>query len=274
MDIKELIVVRGAGDLATGTICRLHRCGFRLLVLETARPRAIRRTVSLSEAVYEGSQTVEGTTCVLTDKIADCSALWQAGTVPLLVDPEGECIHHLHPLGIVDAILLKQRCRAQIDQAPITIGLGPGFTAGKDVHAVIETARGHDLGRVLYEGSARPNTGVPGSIDGFTRERVIYAAETGILTVIRDIGARVEQGELIARIGDAPVLAPITGRVRGMLRPGYEVPRGMKIADIDPRIDEPDNCRSVSDKARAVSGGVVEALLFLRRQLKTHLDIS
>ena len=114
MDTRELIVVRGAGDLATGTICRLHRCGFRLLVLETARPRAIRRTVSLSEAVYEGSQTVEGTTCVLTDKIADCSALWQAGTVPLLVDPEGECIHHLHPLGIVDAILLKQRCRAQI----------------------------------------------------------------------------------------------------------------------------------------------------------------
>lgn len=262
METEGLIIIRGGGDIATGTICRLHRCGFRLLILETARPQAIRRTVSLCEAVYETRKTVEDTTAVRVGNLSECQSIWQENNIPLLVDPRGDCIQQLQPRGLVDAILAKNNCTTRKSQAEITIGVGPGFSAGKDVHAVIETARGHDLSRVIFTGSAQPNTGIPGSIHGFAEERVLYAPGDGLLTIIQDIGRAVHKGDLIARIGDIPVTAPLTGIVRGLIRNQFEVRKGMKIADIDPRTDEPENYLSISDKARAVSGGVVEALLY------------
>ncbi len=263
MEPGKLIVVRGGGDIATGTICRLHNCGFRLLVLETARPNAIRRAVSLSEAVYDSSHTVEGVTALRANSIAQCTAIWQQHKVAVLVDPEGKCLHTLRPFALIDAILAKINLGTTKEMAAITIALGPGFSAGDDVDAVIETARGHDLGRVILQGPARPNTGVPGAVAGFTTERVLYAQHSGKLEIVTDIGSSVAEGELLARIDGEPVTAPFQGLVRGIIRHGSLVKKGLKIADIDPRSSEQKNCYTISDKARCISGGVLEALLFI-----------
>lgn len=263
---RGIVIVRGGGDIATGTICRLHHCGYRILVLETKKPTAIRRTVALSEAVYVGKQTVEGVTAELIASIDECVASWSRDRVPLLVDPVADCLPKINPIALVDAILAKKNCGTTKNMAPITIGLGPGFFAGKDVDAVIETARGHQLGRTIYAGSPLENTGIPGRIGGYSLERVLYAPTDGTIQVIHDIGSRVTKGEVLAHIGTFELVAPITGLVRGMIRNQTRVAKGLKIGDIDPRIDEEKNCSTISDKARCISGGVLEALLFLSKR--------
>lgn len=257
-----LIIVRGGGDIATGTIHRLWSAGFRVLVLETARPAAIRWQVSLCEAVYEKHAFVEGAEAVRIDTLQEREAVWREGKIPLLVDPEGSCIPELKPAVVVDAILAKKNLGTRMDMADLTIGLGPGFTAGEDVHAVIETMRGHNLGRIIREGSALPNTGIPGNIGGFTKERVIYAGRAGVIRNIHKIGDVVEKGEIIALIENEEdkeeVPASISGIIRGLIRDGYPVTRGFKIADIDPRRGELANCFTISDKARCIAGSVLE----------------
>lgn len=260
--MKELIVVRGGGDLATGTIHRLWSAGFRVLVLETERPAAIRRQVSLCEAVYEGSATVEGLTALRIDRPEEAEKVWAEGKVPVLVDPEGKCLEKFRPAVLVDAIIAKKNLGTHRDMAPCTIALGPGFTAGVDVDVVIETSRGHNLGRVITSGTAKPNTGRPGNIGGYTVERVIHAPAEGVMRNIHVIGDLVEAGEDIARIEtkmrDVMVKATIPGIIRGLIRDGFPVTEGFKIADIDPRAEELANCFTISDKARCIAGSVLE----------------
>lgn len=272
------VLVRGAGDLATGVIVRLHRCGFRVAVTECANPSAIRRRAALCEAVWQGQATVEGVTCRLVEDIDAAVRVSQADEVPLLVDERADCVAALHPAVVVDAILAKRNLGTSREMAPITVGLGPGFTAGEDVDAVIETMRGHHLGRVLLQGAAIPNTGVPGVIAGYAAERVIHAPTSGEMTFVQgesgqtiDIGASVKKGQEIARVGGVPVLATIDGVLRGLIRAGYPVMEGLKIADIDPRSEQVAYCDTVSDKARAIGGGVVEALLYLARKKDIRL---
>lgn len=277
-DDQPWVLVRGAGDLATGVIVRLHRCGFRVAVMECANPSAIRRRAALCEAVWQGQATVEGVTCRLVEDIDAAVQASQADEVPLLVDERADCVAVLHPAAVVDAILAKRNLGTNREMAPVTVGLGPGFTAGEDVDAVIETMRGHHLGRVLLQGAAIPNTGVPGIIAGYAAERVIHAPASGKMTFVQDesgqtidIGALVKKGQEIARVGDAPVLATIDGVLRGLIRAGYPVTEGLKIADIDPRPEQVAYCDTVSDKARAIGGGVVEALLYLARKKDIRL---
>ena len=269
--LENLIIVRGGGDLATGTIYKLHQCGLPVLVLETANPSAIRRNVAFSEAVYLSSQTVEGMTCSLASSIPEAKNLLKAGNLAMLIDPVGESIFNFHPLAVVDAILAKENLGTHRDMAPITVALGPGFTAGEDVDAVVETKRGHDLGKVLYTGAAAPNTGIPGIIGGYGKERVIHSPAAGILRNAAKITDTVEKGQIIAYVetknGKIPVYATLTGLLRGLIRDGYPVSEGFKIADIDPRLDEYNNCFTISDKARCIAGGVLEAVLHLRAAL-------
>lgn len=268
--MKDLIIVRGGGDLATGTIYKLYRCGFPVLILEVAAPSAIRRNVAFSEAVYQGMQTVEDVTCHRADSLEHAKALLHDGKLPILVDPEGRAIAELKPLAVVDAILAKRNLGTRRDMAPITVALGPGFCAGEDVDAVIETKRGHHLGRVLWNGSAAPNTGIPGIIGGYGKERVIHSPAAGILRNICKVTDTVEKGQVIAVVetenGDVPVAATLDGLLRGLIRDGYPVTKGFKIADIDPRTEEYQNCFTISDKARCIAGGVVEAILQLKKE--------
>ncbi len=263
MKNDALILVRGGGDLATGTIHRLRSAGLRVLVLETEHPAAIRRQVSLCEAVYEGETVVEGLKAVRIDSFAQAEAVWAENAVPVLVDPAGSCIAQAKPDVLVDAILAKHNLGTARDMAPLTIALGPGFTAGQDVDVVVETKRGHRLGRILREGAAIPNTGIPGVIGGYGRERVIHAAAAGTFVDLHRIGDIVEAGELIAQIEGAdgtitPVTTQITGILRGLLRSGYPVTPGFKVADVDPRKEELSNCFLISDKARCIAGSVLE----------------
>ncbi|HIY38024.1 MAG TPA: EF2563 family selenium-dependent molybdenum hydroxylase system protein [Candidatus Agathobaculum merdigallinarum] len=267
------VLVRGAGDLATGVIVRLHRCGFKVIATESANPSAIRRRAALCEAVWQGTAQVEGVTCRRIECAEQAEATAQAGEVPLLVDEHAACATKLHPAAVVDAILAKRNLGTHCGMAPITIGLGPGFTAGQDVDAVVETMRGHHLGRIIRQGAAAPDTGVPGVIAGYADERVIHAPASGAMAFVTaetgqllDIGALVRKGQLIARVGDASVYATIDGVLRGLIRAGYPVKKGLKIADIDPRPEQAAYCDTVSDKARAIGGGVVEALLEIARE--------
>lgn len=261
MQRPPLIIVRGAGDLATGTICRLHSCGFRVLALEVPAPQAIRRSVSLSEAVYDGKTCVEGITASRVDSPGSCEKIWEIRQVPILVDPHCTCLNHWSPLAVVDAILAKENRGMRRDMARITIGLGPGFVAGEDVDAVVETQRGHDLGRVITRGSALPNSGIPGERYGFSWQRVVHAPVAGTLQIKRNIGTLVEKGEVVAHIDSQKVKAPLSGLVRGMIRDGFQVHKGMKIVDIDPRSDQVTLCQTISEKARCISGGVLEAIV-------------
>lgn len=267
---KKLVIVRGGGDIATGTIMKLYKCGYSVLVLEIPTPSAIRRNVAFSEAVYQGTQTVEDVTCYLAKDIDDAKLLLSQNKLTMIVDPDCKCLAELKPLALIDAILAKKNLGTTKDLAPITIALGPGFSAGKDVNAVIETMRGHSLGRVIYEGEAIKNTGIPGKIAGFDKERVIHSPATGILKNVHHITDTVKKGEIIAEIHSEnkiiPVLATIDGLLRGLIRDEYPVTEGFKIADIDPRADEYNNCFSISDKARCIAGGVIEALLYLSNQ--------
>lgn len=276
MKKKDLIVVRGAGDLATGTIHRLKKAGFRLLVLEAEHPAAIRRQVALSEAVYAGSARVEDVEAVRMDvDLAEkknrkelleqeMERIWKKDGVPVLVDPAGLSIAALRPAIVVDAILAKKNLGTTKEMAPLVIALGPGFTAGEDVDVVIETKRGHNLGRVIRSGSAVPNTGIPGIIGGYGKERVMHAQAEGILRNAASIGDIVEARAVIAEIetenGTVPVEASLSGLLRGLIRDGYPVTKGFKIADIDPRKEELQNCFTISDKARCIAGSVLEVI--------------
>lgn len=276
MKKKDLIVVRGAGDLATGTIHRLKKAGFRLLVLEAEHPAAIRRQVALSEAVYAGSARVEDVEAVRMDvDLAEkknrkelleqeMERIWKKDGVPVLVDPAGLSIAALRPAVVVDAILAKKNLGTTKEMAPLVIALGPGFTAGEDVDVVIETKRGHNLGRVIRSGSAVPNTGIPGIIGGYGKERVMHAQAEGILRNAASIGDIVEARAVIAEIetenGTVPVEASLPGLLRGLIRDGYPVTKGFKIADIDPRKEELQNCFTISDKARCIAGSVLEVI--------------
>lgn len=263
--MNNLIIVRGGGDLATGTIYKLKKSGFPVLILETRAPSAIRRNVAFSEAVYQERQTVEDLTCFLANSLEQAQDLLAEGKLAVLVDPMGESIPRLKPLAVVDAILAKKNLGTNRSMAPITIALGPGFVAGQDVDAVIETKRGHNLGRVLWTGSAAPNTGIPGTIAGFGRERVIHCPAEGLLRNVKKITDIVSRGETIALVetenGTVPVKATLDGILRGLIRDGYPVKAGFKMADIDPRAEELGNCFTISDKARCIAGGVLEAIL-------------
>ena len=305
-----LIICRGAGDLATGIIHRLHRAGHRVIALETDYPAAIRRQVSFCEAVYDGSAAVEGVTARLVPALTDAEtdtetysgindtpaapiasekwdssaieAVLEAGEVPLLIDPKGESIELLKPGVVVDAIIAKKNLGTTINIAPLVIGVGPGFTAGQDVHLVIESMRGHNLARIITDGMAQPNTGVPGNIAGFTSERVIHAPAAGYIHDVRKIGDIVQKGDEIARIYPdkgsydnalseyVPVNATITGIIRGLIREGYYFKEGFKIADIDPRESELTNCFTISDKARSIAGSVLEAVSAFEHGVKIY----
>lgn len=258
------ILLRGGGDIATGIALRLYRSGFRrLIILETAHPMAVRRRVAFSEAVYEGLCTVEGITAAFAHRPEEIAPLWEAGCIPVMVDPQGVSIPRLRPEVIIEATLAKRNVGVGITDAPLVIGVGPGFTVGENVHCIVETNRGHNLGRVLYSGSAEPDTGIPGDIVGMTTERVLRAPQTGIFLSRHDIGDHVKAGDVVATVEangvSKEIRTVISGVIRGLLRSGTPVTDRIKVGDVDPR----DNtaCHHVSDKAFAIGGGILEAIL-------------
>jgi len=260
--LKDLvIVVKGAGEMATGIACRLFRANFRRLVmLETDMPMAVRRNVSFCEAVYDGTISVEGVTARRAATVSDIPRIWDTGDVPVLVDPGWGAIPDLGPHVVIDAIIAKRNLGTDMADAPLVIGLGPGFSAGKDVHCVIETNRGHDLGRIIEKGPAHADTGVPGTICGVSSERVLRAPCDGVFTAACAIGDLVTRNQVLGHVERMPVTALIDGMVRGLIRPGTRVPGGCKIGDIDPR-GAAASCSTISEKARAVGGAVLEAIL-------------
>lgn len=258
MDKK--IWIRGAGDLATGIALRLYRSGFDIIMSDIPVPTTVRRTVAFSPAVYTGETQVEGITGKLCENISMIDTVIESGCIPVIVDPSGEIMKEYKPDIIVDAIIAKTNIGTKITDADIVIGVGPGFEAGVDCHAVVETKRGHNLGRVIWSGSAYPNTGVPGNTGGYTVERIIRATADGVFSAKVNIGDFVKAGNLLAYCDETPVYANIDGIVRGLLQDGVKVKKGMKSGDVDPRAER-EYCFSVSDKASAIGGGVLEAIL-------------
>ena len=265
-----LVVIKGAGDIASGIALRLWRARFDIVMTEIARPTAIRRTVSFSQAVTEGQAIVEGVMAVLARDVQDALNILQNGRIPVLIDPEAACIRELGPEAVVDAILAKKNLGTVIGDAPVVIGVGPGFTAGVDCHAVIETQRGHTLGRVILEGEALPNTGVPGNIGGYMLERILRAPADGVFQQALGIGAAVQAGDVAGYVEGIPVKTEIAGVLRGILPDNTPVYKGMKSGDVDPRC-RVEHCYTVSDKALAIGGGVLEAILQLTPQKTVHL---
>lgn len=268
-----LVLIRGAGDLATGIALRLYRSRMQIVMTDMEQPTAIRRTVAFSEAIVHGETVVEGVKACRAKDSREALELLSKGVIPVLADPKGECIPQLRPDGVVDAILAKRNLGTKITDAPVVIGVGPGFTAGEDCHAVVETMRGHTLGRVIYQGAALPNTGIPGLIGGFSGERVLRAPAEGVFYPLLSIGAQVKEGDIAGVVNDisfgngvtmggVPMICTLDGVLRGILADGTPVHKGMKAGDIDPR-GNVEHCYSASDKALAVGGGVLEALLAL-----------
>jgi xanthine dehydrogenase accessory factor len=255
-----LVLIRGAGDLATGVAARLQRCRFPVVMTELPQPLVVRRTVAFAEAVYEGEVRVEGILARRVDDVAAARLALSQGAIPVLVDPEAACRTELAPAVLVDAIMAKHNTGTTIADAPFVVGLGPGFTAGVDCHVVIETNRGHGLGRAIYSGSAEPDTGQPGNVGGKTGERILRAPVTGVVEAKAVIGERVVEGQVVARVGGHAVHASTAGVLRGMIRSGTHISHSVKIGDVDPRA-EPTHCAMISDKALAIAGGVLEAIL-------------
>lgn len=254
------VVIKGAGDLATGIGHRLKKCGFTVVMTDLEVPTAVRRTVAFSRAIYEEVAIVEGITAKKVNTYEEMEAIIQEGNIPVLVDPQADIVAKWKPEVVVDGILAKKNLHTKITDAPLVIGVGPGFTAQEDCHAVIETKRGHYLGSVITKGSAIPNTGIPGDIGGYTVERIIRATSDGTFHPIASIGMLVQKGDIVAYAQEEPVYAQITGIVRGMLQEGVYVTKGMKSGDIDPRC-KVEHCFTISDKARSIGGGVLEAIL-------------
>ena len=267
-----LILIKGGGDLATGVATRLYHAGFPVVMTERSAPTMIRRAVSFGAAVYEGRIRVEGVTAVRAApaEVMDCL---QRGEIPVLVDPAAEAVARLRPVVLVDAIIAKRNTGTALADAPLVIALGPGFVAGRDCHCVIETNRGHNLGRIIAEGTAQPDTGLPGPVEGKTAERVLRAPVAGRLTPRAAIGDRLRADDPIATIGGQTIAAPFDGVLRGLIHPAVPLTPGFKIADVDPRGD-PAHCFTISDKAFAVGGGVLQAILAsaaVRRRMGTTL---
>ncbi len=256
------VLIKGAGDIASGIAFRLRQCGFAVVMTDLPRPTSIRRTVCFSEAIIDGTAQVEGVTAKLAKDADEALRMLSDGVIPVLADPEAACRDTLAPDVLVDAIIAKRNLGTYIFDAPTVIGVGPGFTAGVDCHAVVETMRGHTLGRVYYRGSAIPNTGVPGMIGGFALERILRAPCDGFFCGVKKIGDRVEKGETCAFVRDQPIITSISGILRGILPDGIPVHEGMKSGDVDPRCDA-SHCYQISDKALSVAGGVLEATLHL-----------
>jgi len=258
---KEMrIVIKGAGDLATGVAARLWRSGFPVIMTEIEQPLTVRRSVSLSDAVYEGEVTVEDLTARRARGRADILKALDDRVIPVMVDPKAEIVNEIEAFAVIDAIMAKKNIGTRMDDAAFVVGLGPGFTAGVDVHAIVETKRGHTLGRVIRQGSAIPNTGIPGEVKGFGSERVIRAPAPGVLKGVLFIGTHVEKGDIVAYAGDMPIRASISGMLRGLLHDGVSVEKGLKSGDVDPR-NVQESCWTISDKALAIGGGVLEAVM-------------
>ena len=262
---NALVAVKGAGDLATGVIHRLKRAGFAVMATELAHPTVLRRTIAFAEAIALGQMTVEGITAQHAHSMEDIRVILENDFVPILIDPDGIAFKRLQPDVFVEATLSKYNSGINVDDAPIVIALGPGYEAGRDAHAVIETNRGHNLGRVYLEGTAEPNTGVPGTIAGYAGERLLRAPCAGRLYGVHQIGDQIREGEVVAIIksGEAtvPITALIPGILRGLVRDDLTVSAGMKVGDIDPRAMR-EHCFTISDKSRAIGGGVLEAILY------------
>lgn len=254
------VCIRGGGDLASGVAWRLHQCGFKVYITEIPQPLAVRRTVAFCEAVYEGRAEVEGVAAVLAKDVQAVKSVWRNTEIPLLIDPACKSRQVVKPDVLVDAVLAKRNLGTSIKDAPLVIALGPGFTAGSDVHFVVETNRGHNLGRLLRSGCAEPNTGIPGPVMGFTADRVLRAPAAGRWQTEMRIGDTVAKGEVIGAVAGTPVKALIGGVLRGMLRPGIQVRQGLKIGDIDPR-GRRQYCYTISEKAMAIAGGALEGIL-------------
>ncbi|MDD4310904.1 MAG: selenium-dependent molybdenum cofactor biosynthesis protein YqeB [Eubacteriales bacterium] len=255
-----IIWVRGAGDIATGVAFRLYQSGFSVVMSDLAQPTSIRRTICFSEAIIKGETRVEHILARYAANAEEAQQVIANGDIAVVADPIGEIVRKLNPIAVIDAILAKRNLGTTMDDAEIVIGVGPGFTAGVDCHAVVETMRGHTLGRVYYSGSALPDTGVPGNIAGFTLERLLRAPRAGVFHGVKKIGDVVQAGDICAYVDDEPVITRIKGVLRGLLPDGITVYEGMKSGDVDPRC-EISHCFAVSDKALAVGGGALEAVL-------------
>ena len=255
---KQLVIVKGAGDLASGIAYRLYKCGLEVIMTELKEPLVVRRTVSFAAAVYEGTATIEGVSACLADTVEQAVEFLKKGVIPVIIDPQADVVRFLRPAVVVDARMAKRNLGTTINDASMVIGIGPGFTTGIDAHVVVETCRGHNLGRAIYNGCATPNTGVPGAIDGHTWNRLLRAPVSGVVTPVCSIGDMVNQGDVVAFVEKFPVQAAITGVVRGMIKEGIWVTIGTKIGDIDPRQEA--ECNTISDKSLAIGGGVLEAV--------------
>jgi xanthine dehydrogenase accessory factor len=264
-----LVLIRGGGDLATGVAARLQRCGFDVVVVEIEKPLAVRRLVSLAEAVYAGEVEIEELRGRRIESEKAVEPTLEEGVIPVLVDPTAESRHTLEPVVMVDGRMRKTAPEIGVQGAPLVIGLGPGFTAGLDCHAVIETNRGHHMGRVYWEGSAEPDTTIPEKITGYDLDRVLRSPNTGMFQGKKRLGSIVRKGDVIAEIDGVPLGAPFDGALRGLLHSGLEVEVGKKVGDLDPR-GEPSYCYQISDKSLAVGGGVLEAILS-RREIRNLL---
>lgn len=268
MTADALVLLRGGGDLGTGVAHRLVRAGYRVVVLETEAPRAVRRRVAFAEAVFSREVMVQGVTARMVDA-AEAGSAWSgldegegrpSPWVPVVVDPAGATISTLRPSVVIDARMAKRNLGTHRDDAPLTVALGPGFTAGLDVDVVIETKRGHSLGAVIDEGAALPDTGVPGDVGGATGSRLLRSPADGEIASVRSIGDIVSKGDTVATVVGRPVTAALGGIVRGLIADGTLVREGEKVGDVDPRGNEVDP-GAISDKARAIGGAVLEALL-------------
>jgi xanthine dehydrogenase accessory factor len=262
MRIDALVVMKGGGDLATGVGHRLFRAGFQVLVTEIPEPSVVRRTVAFAEAVYAGECLVEGVRARLASSIRQALQLLGEDTVPVLVDPHAAFVRELRPQAIVDGIMAKTNTGTSLSEAAVVVALGPGFTAGVDCHAVIETNRGHHLGRAIIDGTASDDTGVPGSVDGETERRILRAPSAGIVQTRASIGDVVREGDVVAEVGGQPVRTSLAGVLRGLLHDGLPATAGMKVGDVDPRA-KPEHCFTISDKSLAVGGGALEAIMML-----------
>lgn len=259
--MEMIIGIKGAGEMASAIAWRLYMAHFTaIFMMEVSHPLAVRRAVSFSEAVYEKQHTVEGVRAMVVQDAAGVDQVWEKGCIAIRIDPAWTTVAQIKPDVVIDAILAKKNRGTRIDEAKLVIGLGPGFVAGKDVHTVIETNRGHDLGRIITHGRAQDNTGRPGTVCGFSYERVFRAPQRGIFTTRYRIAEQILAGDEIGRVDGNPVFAQLPGVIRGLLRTGTRVSEGLKLGDIDPR-DDPEYCSTISDKARAISGSVLEAVL-------------
>lgn len=260
---KDLrIVIKGAGEMATGIACRLYgACVKNIVMTDIPNPLTVRRTVAFSEAIHEGQWKVEGVEAVLVKGIEGINEAWREGKIAVIIDPEWKIVGELEPHIVIDAIMAKRNVGTKKGEAPVVIGVGPGFHAPGDVHVVIESNRGHDLGRVIYNGAAEAHTGTPGPVMGYTKERVIRSPASGLVRHVRAIGDMVKKGDTLLHVGHAPVEATIDGMLRGLIRE-IEVEKNEKIADIDPR-GVKEYCYTITDKARAIGGGVLEAMMYL-----------